>query len=186
MRDPYAFGAEVFEHLRHGLDPLPRERADHLALDAGRIGKRSEQIENGAGAELDARRADILHRRMMRGREHEADAGLLDAVTNMFGRELNLHAQRTEHVGCARARGERAIAVLGHRHAGACHDERSTGRNVERARSITAGADHVDGVCGRDHLKHLGTHGGDGAGDLIAAKDLSCAMSIFINYNVIK
>ena len=57
-----------------------REHADHLPLDAGRVGERPEQIEDRARAELDARRADMLHRRMMRGREHEADAGLRDAA----------------------------------------------------------------------------------------------------------
>ena len=48
-----------FEHLRQRLDPLPREHADHLALDAGRVGQRPEQVEDRAGAELDAGRADM-------------------------------------------------------------------------------------------------------------------------------
>ena len=43
------------------------------------IGKRAQQIEDSAGAEFDPRGADIFHRRVMRRREHEADAGIADA-----------------------------------------------------------------------------------------------------------
>ncbi len=41
---------------------------DHLPLDACRVRQRPEQIEDGAGAELDARGANVLHRRMVRRR----------------------------------------------------------------------------------------------------------------------
>ena len=129
-------GAEILQHLGERLDPLAREHADHLALHAGRIGERAEQIEDRAGAEFDPGRADILHRRMMRRREHEADAGLADAARRRpVRRQLDLDAERAQHVGGARARGQRAVAVLGDRHAGAGHDEGRAGRDVERARA---------------------------------------------------
>ena len=41
-------------------------------------------------------------------------------------------------------RGQRAVAVLGDRHAGARDDERGAGRDVEGAGGVAAGADHVD------------------------------------------
>ena len=140
------FGAEVLQHLRQRLHPLPREYADHLPLDAGRIGQRPQQVEDGSGGEFDAGRADILHRRMMRRREHEADAGLGDAAADMIGRDVDLDAQRGQYVGGSRARRQRAVAVLGHWHAAACHDERGAGRDIDRAGAVAAGADHVDGI----------------------------------------
>src|SRR5262245_49203856 len=49
MHHPDRFGAEVFQHLRQRLHPLPGEDADHLPPDSGGIGQRPEQVENGAG-----------------------------------------------------------------------------------------------------------------------------------------
>ncbi len=72
-----------------------------------------------------------------------------------------------QHVGGAGLRRQRAIAVLGDRHAGAGDDERGAGRDVERAGGVAAGADHVDRVGRRFHAQHLGAHGGDRAGDLV-------------------
>ena len=167
MHHPGPFGAEIFKHLRQRLGPLLGEHANHLAAHAGRVGERSEQVEDRAGAELDAGRPDILHRRMMRRREHEADAGLADAVPDLLGRQVDIDAQRRQYVGGAGLRRQRAIAVLGDRHARAGDNKRRAGRNVERAGGVAAGADHVDGVRRRVDPQHLGAHRGDRAGDFI-------------------
>ena len=160
--------AEIFQHLRHRLDPMPRKHADHLALDAGRVGQRSQQIEDGAGAELDPGRPDVLHRRMMRRREHEADAGFVECKRPTCSASRSILTPSAEqHIGCARLRRQGAVAMLGDRHAGARDDESRAGRNVERAGGVAAGADHVDGVGRRLHAQHLGAHGGDRAGDLV-------------------
>ena len=50
VHHPGALGAEILEHVGERLDPLAREHADHLPLDAGRIGERPKQIEDGARA----------------------------------------------------------------------------------------------------------------------------------------
>ena len=104
---------------------------------------------------------------MMRRREHEADAGLADAMADLLGVEIDIDAKRRQHVGRAGARRQRAVAVLGDRHAGAGDDKRGAGRNVERAGGVAAGADHVDGVGRRLDAQHLRAHRGDGAGDLV-------------------
>jgi len=109
----------------------------------------------------------MLHRRMMRGREHEADAGLVDAARDLVRPQIDAHAERTEHIGGARTRGKRAVAVLRHRNTGAGHDEGRAGGDVVGAGRITAGADHVDRIGGSCHLLHLGAHGGDRTGDLV-------------------
>jgi hypothetical protein len=70
-----------------------------LAFDAGRIGDRSEQVEDRAGAELNPRRRDVLGGRMVRRREHETDTRLVDAAGDFVRTELDLDAECAEHVG---------------------------------------------------------------------------------------
>ena len=60
--------------------------------------------------------------------------------------QLDLDAERAEHVGRARLRRQRAVAVLGDRHAGARDDEGRAGRDIVGAGGVAAGADHVDRV----------------------------------------
>ena len=62
------------------------------------------------------------------------------------GRKIDLHAERREHVGRAGARRQRAVAVLGDRHAGARDDESRAGGDVVGAGRVAAGADDVDRV----------------------------------------
>ena len=76
MADPAGLAAEVLQNLRQRLDPGLRKHARHLTLDACRIGEGAKQIEDRARAELDAGRADVLHRGVMRRGEHEAQPGL--------------------------------------------------------------------------------------------------------------
>ena len=83
------------------------------------------------------------------------------------GPDIDLDAERDEHVGGARARRQRAVAVLCHRHPGAGDDEGGAGGDVERARGVAAGADHVDGVGGRHDAQHLAAHRRDRPGDLL-------------------
>src|ERR1700691_547479 len=90
VRHPNALGAEIPQHFGHRLEPGGREDANELAFDAGWIGERSKQIEDRAGAELDPRRTDMAHRRMMGGRHHEADPGLADAAFDAVRRETDL------------------------------------------------------------------------------------------------
>ena len=64
-------------------------------------------------------------------------------------------------------RRQSAIAMLCDRNAGAGHDEGRAGRNIEGARGVAAGTDHVHGVIRRIDLEHLGAHGRHRAGDLV-------------------
>jgi hypothetical protein len=67
------------------------------------------------------------------------------------GGEFDVDAERGQHVGRARLRGERAVAVLGDRHARAGDDEGGAGGDVVGAGRVAAGADDVDGVGRRFH-----------------------------------
>ena len=83
------------------------------------------------------------------------------------GVEVDIDAERAQHVGGARSRRQRAVAVLGDRHAGAGDDEGRAGRDVEGARGIAAGADHVDGVGRRVDRAASWPACGDRAGDFV-------------------
>ena len=60
------------------------------------------------------------------------------------GVERDVDAERLEHVGAPRCRGDRAVAVLGNRHARAGNHERRRGRDVEGVQSVAAGPAGVD------------------------------------------
>ena len=164
---PNALGAEIAQDFRHRFEPCGGEHADQLALDPGRIGERPEKIEQRARAEFDPRRPHVAHRGMMRRRHHEADPGLMDAAFDGIRRNPDLDAERGEGVGRARTRGRGAIAVLGDRHAAGGGDDRGERRDVERARTVAAGAHDIDRVRRRPDADHLGAHRRDRAGDFV-------------------
>ena len=83
-------------------------------------------------------------------------------------RDVDGHAQRLEDVGAAAPAGRRAVAVLGHRDAGAGGDERRRRGDVEGAGAVAAGAAGVEDDVGVDVdlLGELG-HGARHADDLL-------------------
>ena len=159
--------AQALQHPHLDADQVDVEHAHQLVLRAGRIGERPEDVEDGAHAELLAHRRGMLHRRVMVGREHEADADGLDRARDLLGREIEVRAERLEHVGAAAARRHRAVAVLRHFRARGGGDEGGRRRDVEGVRAIAAradGVDHVLVVLDRDQRGELAHHlrgGGD-------------------------
>jgi hypothetical protein len=97
-------------------------------------------------AQLLAHRRHVLHGRMVVGREHEADAALLDAARDLLGRQVDVDAQRLQHVGAARLARHAAPAVLAHLGARCGRHEHRAGRDVEGVRAVAAGADDVHQV----------------------------------------
>ena len=59
---------------------LRRVDADDLRARAGRVRQRPEHVEHGARGELAPHRRRVPHRRMVRRREHEAEAELVDRL----------------------------------------------------------------------------------------------------------
>ena len=150
--DEHALGAQATGDLGHdGREPRVVD-AEQLPLGTGRVGERAEDVEDRADADLSARRAGVAHRGVQRLREQEADAGLVDAAADVGGVQRDVDPERLEHVRAPRRRGDRAVAVLGDRHAGPRHHERRRGRDVEGVQPVAARAAGVD-VAG-----HGGTH----------------------------
>jgi hypothetical protein len=115
----------------------------------------------------------MLHRAVMRGREHEADAGLRDRLRDLLGLEHDVRAERLQHVRAAGLRRHRPPAVLRHARARRRGDEHRGGRNVERLRRVAAGADDVEEMLAVGHVdpgRELAHHlrgGGDLADRLL-------------------
>ena len=65
------------------------------------------------------------------GREHEAEADLVDAAPDGVRRQVDAHAERLQQVGGARQPGGGAVAVLGDRAARARGDQRRRRGDVE-------------------------------------------------------
>ncbi len=72
--------AQAVERGGHERCQLGPGDAQELVLRPRRIGQRAKEVEDGADAELAAGGRGVLHRRVERLREHEAEAGLLDAL----------------------------------------------------------------------------------------------------------
>ena len=77
-----------------------------------------EQVEDRAGAELDPRPGDVAHGAVVARRHQEADAGLADrALDQRACRQSMLTPSAVSTSAAPDLRGERAVAVLGDRHA---------------------------------------------------------------------
>src|SRR6185437_1258058 len=76
MHDPGALDPEQTKHAGNWLDPLLGEYTDHLIFGVGRIGERTEQIEDGANAELAPYFRDVAYGGMVDRGEHEAEPAL--------------------------------------------------------------------------------------------------------------
>ena len=103
---------------------------------------------------------DMVHRGMMRRREHEADAGLARcSARSLAGSSSTLTPSAISTSAAPDLRGERPVAMLGDRHAAGGGDDRGQRRDIVGARGIAAGADDVDGVGRRLDPQHLAAHG---------------------------
>ena len=166
--DERAARTELREHLGDRPHERGRVDADHLRPRAGGVRERTEHVEHGTRRQLASHRRRVAHRRVMRRREHEAEAELVDRLLDPLRRLLEREAERLEHVRRARGRRDGAVAVL--RHAGACRrgDERRRRRDVERARAVAARAGGVDEVVAlRPDGEHVRAHRLRTARDLV-------------------
>ena len=91
--------------LDEGVGECPREPrrvdAEHERPRAGRVRERPEHVEDGTRRELAADGRGVPHRRMVRLREEEAEAELVDRLLDPLGRQRELESERLEHVGGA-------------------------------------------------------------------------------------
>ena len=81
---------------------------------------------------------------MVAGRKDERKTVIPQSGRHLLRSQLGRDAQRSQHVGTAGLGGDRAVAVLGHRHAGRRRHDSHGGGNVKRPQLVAAGAAHVE------------------------------------------
>jgi hypothetical protein len=168
MHDQSAFRAQLRQRLGDERQPLPAEHAQQLLAGVGGVGQRSQQVEHCAHAEFTAHRGDMAHRGMVQRREHKPDADLLDALRDLFGREVQVHAQRFQHIGTAALAADGAVAVLGDGYARRRDHERRRRREVPSLQRVAARAAGVQQVRVIDgNLHRVGAHGACEADQLL-------------------
>ena len=118
---------------------------------AGRPGidQRADEVEHRAASRHGQRlahRRDVLERRMIVRREEKDITQLLHGAAQFFGRRGQVDPERGQQVGAAAFRGDAAVAVLHHRHAGAGQHQRHQAGDIESAHVVAARADDVDGL----------------------------------------
>ena len=114
------------------------ENAHDLVARARGIGQGTEDVEDGANAQLAPHRRRMLHRAVVGGREHEADTDLVDALGHLARVQSEVRTERLENVGAARLARHRPVAVLGDLGAGGRGNKRRRGRDVEGVRAVSA------------------------------------------------
>ena len=109
----------------------------------------------------------MAQRRVELHGEAEGDAGLVGHLGDPLRGEVEVDAELLQDVGGAGGGGRGPVAVLDDLGAGAGHDERRHGGDVDRPRAVAARADDVDRTAG--HLDDVGVlvHRPDDAGDLL-------------------
>ena len=168
MDDESARRSELRQHLGDRAHELRGIDADHLSTCARRVRERAEHVEDGTRGELAPHGRGVPHRRVVRGREEEAEAELVDRARYSLGRLVEVEAQGLEHVGRAAGRGHGPVAVLGHPGSGRRRNERRGGRDVDRPCAVAAGARGVDEVAAlRPYRQRVLAHRLRAAGDLV-------------------
>ena len=145
------------------------EDTQQIVWRRSRIGERPENVEDRAHTEFLADGGNVLHGRMVVGREHEADAALSDAGSDLLTVQHDVGAQRLQHISCTRLGGHASVAVLGDGAPCSGHHEHDGGGDVEGVRTVTAGAHDVDEVATISHVDRVG----ELAHDLGSGRDLT-------------
>ena len=139
--------------------------ADDLPSGAGRVRQRADQVERRPHPDLASRRAGVLHRRVETLREEEREAVVAQGRRRRLGVMVDPDAERVEHIGRARSRRHRAVAMLGHGDPRGRDHECRGRRDVERPAVVAAGPAGVDGAVRRrdrhDPLAHRGREPGE-------------------------
>ena len=146
MHDVRARHIELNERRGERPREIRRVHAEDERARAGRVRQGPEHVEHGTRGELAPNGRRVAHRGMVRLREEEAEAELVDRLLDPLRRQLEPEAERLEHVRRAGLRRRRAVAVLRDRRTRRRRHERGRGRDVVRVRAVAARADDVDDV----------------------------------------
>ena len=106
-------GTQALQSANLDAHQIGVKHAHQNVRRTGRIGERTQNIEDGSDAQLFAHRRHVFHGGVVVGGKHKSNAHLLHALRNFFGRQVDVDAQTLEHIGTARFTADTAPAMLG-------------------------------------------------------------------------
>ena len=161
-------GAQTLQRTHLNTDQVGVEDPHQDIGRVGRVGQRTQDVEDGAHAQFFADGRNVHHRRVVVRRKHEADADLFNAARNRLRRQIELDAKRLNDIGAARAAADAAPAMLADLGARRRRHKHRTGRNIESVRPVTASAHNVHQMrlVGNVHLGRKLAHHLRSSGDL--------------------
>ena len=169
MNGQHPFGPQLLHDAHEDAYQVRMEYTQQIVWCRSRVGERPQNVEDRAHAELLADGSNVLHGRMVVGREHEADAALGDAGSDLFTVQHDVGAQGFQYIGSPRLGGNAAVAVLGDGAACRSHHEHDGGGDVEGVRTVTASSHDVDEVATISDVDWVG----ELAHDLGSGRDLA-------------
>ena len=136
--------AEPAEDIGQKFGQPGVEDTEDLDVGPGRVGQRSEDIEDGPDADLAPRADGIFHRAMQGGGKEKANADLANALADLFRSQVEGDTRGLKDIGAAAFARYGPVPVFGDDAAGAGDHEGRGGRDVEGAGGVTAGAAGID------------------------------------------
>ena len=167
VNQPGPFRSQHAKRLGHRAQQGPRKGPGQLPPDPGGVGQGTQDVEDGAGAQLGPDRADMAHGGVVHRGHHETDAGGLQRLFNQFRADHHVDPQFGQHVRRPGFGTEVAVAMFGDHDARPRHHKGGGGRNVQRALGVTAGADDIHRAIGRGHPVAARPHHRGGSGIFI-------------------
>ena len=131
------------------------------------VRQRTKHIEGRREAERTAHRGGKAHRRVHFVSEKERDADLIENGAQLINLDVQVDAQRLDHVGRTGLRRGRPVTVLNERNAHRGQHDRGHGRNVDGLVAVPARADDVEGAAGQVHALRVILHAISEAMDLL-------------------
>ena len=166
--DERALRSELQQHLGDRPDEPGCIDADDLRAGAGRVRQRTEHVEDRSRRELASHGRSVTHRRVMGRCEQEAEAELVDRPCDPLRRQLELEAERLEHVRRSGRRRDCPVAVLRDARARGRRNQRRRRRDVESPSPVSTGSGGVHEVLPlRVDGENVGAHRVRTAGDLV-------------------
>ena len=151
VHDEGTLDREPCQRLGNQPGSLDVEGPDDLVGRCGRIGQRTQQIEDRAHAEGLADRGQGFHGRMVVGRKQESEAAGLQAAGDPDLVQRDTEPQGLKHVSAAGTARHATVAVLDDLYTTRRRQQTRSRRQVQAPGTIAARADGVDAPdTGRD------------------------------------
>ena len=146
MHHPGTFATELHQDLAKSPRQLGIKHPDELVVRTPRVQERPEHIENGTlplCSQQLARLCHCLEGRVVERSEKEAEPGFLQTRDDSFLRQINLDAQRLQHIRATRFGGDATITMLRHADTARSQNEHRGAGHIEQMQLVATRAHDI-------------------------------------------